>query len=103
MQKALARQAAIERELCKYLHLSCGHLQAYETFEVYRFAAKSGETYCENCESTVKIVFRRKAAPLPQEPMFLWHNRPARDAQRSAGRLELSDRIGHYAGSNRPE
>lgn len=88
MQRALARQAAIEKQLSKYLHLECGHLQTYETFQVYRFAAKSGVTYCENCEKTVKIAKPPKAAPLPQEPMFLWHSRPARDAPRNAAQQE---------------
>lgn len=88
MQRALARQAAIEKSLSKYLHLSCGHLQAYDTFEVYRFAAKSGETYCENCEKTVKIAKPPKAAPLSQEPMFLWLSRPAKDVPRSAALQE---------------
>lgn len=70
MQRALARQAAVEKQLSKYLHLSCGHLQTYETFQVYRFAAKSGVTYCEQCESPMQIAKPPKAAPIPQEPMF---------------------------------
>lgn len=70
MQRALARQAAIEKSMSKYLHLECGHLQTYETFEVYRFAAKSGVSYCEECEAPRKIVKPPKRPPLPQEPLF---------------------------------
>ena len=70
MQRALARQAAIERQLSKYLHLSCGHLQTYETFQVYRFAAKSGTTYCEQCEKPMTIAKPPKRSPLPDNPMF---------------------------------
>lgn len=94
MQRALARQAAIEKSLAKYLHLSCGHLQTFETFEVYRFAAKSGETYCEICEATMKIAKPAKQPPLPQEPMFLWRSQLARDAPRNAGQQELYVKTG---------
>lgn len=103
MQRALARQAAIEKQLSKYLHLSCGHFQSYDTFEVYRFAAKSGETYCENCERTVKIAYPRKAKPLPETPLFLWHRRLGRDALHNAAQRELCGKTAHCAASNKPE
>lgn len=88
MQRALARQAAIETQLSKYLHLSCGHLQTYETFQVYRFAAKNGITYCEQCEATMTVAKPPKRPPTPQEPMFLWHSRPVKDAPHNAEQLK---------------
>jgi hypothetical protein len=89
MQRALARQAAIEKNLSKYLHLACGHLQTYESFEVYRFAAKSGFTYCEECDDVMQIVKPPKQPPLPETPLFLWLSRLVRGAPRKDVRQEL--------------
>lgn len=88
MQRALARQAAIEKQMSKYLHLSCGHIQVFETFERYRFAAKQGKTYCEECDELVTIVKPPKKPPLPEEPLFLWLSRLGRGAPHKGGQQE---------------
>jgi len=102
MQRALARQAAIERQLSNYLHLECGHLQTYETFQAYRFAAKVGVTYCEECEDTIKIAKPPKRPPLPETPMFLWRKRLLRDVGHKDKLPKLYEKIGNLNESNKP-
>jgi hypothetical protein len=71
MQLRLARLAAIERSLSRYLHLTCGHYQTLETFDQYLvFRPKKGWTFCENCNENVEIAKPPKRPPLPEEPMF---------------------------------
>lgn len=74
MQKALARQAAIESELARYIRLKCGHMTCLETAQLYSQWAKRGYVYCERCEDYIAVVKPRAAKPYPQEPMFLWLN-----------------------------
>lgn len=71
MQLRLARLAAIEKSLARYLHLECGHYQTLETFNLYLvFRPKKGLTFCESCNENVKIAQPPHRRPLPQEPMF---------------------------------
>lgn len=71
MQKALARQAALEKGLAKYIHISCGHYTDLETQERYGFARpKRGMVYCEDCDKWLKPVKPPVPPDLPNEPMF---------------------------------
>lgn len=71
MQERLARQAAIERAYCRYLHLVCGHYSTLETDEAYSYwRPRKGVTLCENCSKWVEIA--KPPAPVDpgQTPMF---------------------------------
>lgn len=73
--REMARQAAIEKQLSRYIKLSCGHMQTIETSEVYAFCALrtlgNVQLYCERCAVYSTIVpNRRSKMEYPQEPLF---------------------------------
>jgi hypothetical protein len=71
MQKALARQAAREKGLAKYIHISCGHYTDLETQQRYGFCRpKRGVVYCEDCDKWLKVARPPAPKELPMEPMF---------------------------------
>jgi hypothetical protein len=73
MQKELARQAAREKGLAKYICISCGHYTDLETQQVYGFARpKRGYVWCEKCDDWLRVMPKRKPKPLPETPLFLW-------------------------------
>jgi hypothetical protein len=69
-----ARQAAIEKQLSRYLVLSCGHMQTLETSERYAFAALSIlgilHLFCERCGDFSTILPKKERIELPEEPLF---------------------------------
>lgn len=71
MQIALARQAAREKGLAKYIHISCGHYTDLETQQRYGFARpKRGLVYCEDCDKWFRVARPTVREPLPEDPMF---------------------------------
>jgi hypothetical protein len=71
LQQRMARQAAIERAISKYLFLDCGHkstLQVDEGYSIWR--PKKGMTFCENCHDWV-VISKPPAPPaIPDTPLF---------------------------------
>ena len=69
-----AAQAAIEKQLSRYLKLSCGHFETLETAERYAFAALSilGElhVFCEKCNDFARIVKIKSVTEYPDNPLF---------------------------------
>lgn len=69
-----AQQAAIEKQLSRYLLLSCGCFQTLETAERYAFCALTilGEihVFCEKCDDFFKIVKNKPKADYPDNPLF---------------------------------
>lgn len=71
MQKELARQAAREKGLAKYICISCGHYTDLETQQVYGFARpKRGLVWCETCNDWLRVMPKRKPKALPETPLF---------------------------------
>lgn len=64
-----AQEAAIERELSRYVPLECGHLTTREVIIIYTCFGKV-DTYCETCEEWRDIAKKSKPVPVPAEPMF---------------------------------
>lgn len=69
-----AQQAAIEKQLSRYLVLSCGHNQTLEDTERYAFASLRIlgilHLYCERCADFARIADKKPQAPLPDTPLF---------------------------------
>jgi hypothetical protein len=69
-----ARAAAIEKQLSRYLVLSCGHMQTLETSERYAFAALSIlgvlHLFCERCNDFATIAPKEESPEYPEEPLF---------------------------------
>lgn len=69
-----AQKAAIEKQMSRYLDLSCGHMQTLETSERYAFAALSIlgvlHLYCERCGDFSTIAPKKERPELPEEPLF---------------------------------
>lgn len=71
LQERMARQAAIERAISKYLTLECGHMSTLEVDEGYSiWRPKKGMTFCENCHDWVKIAKPPAPTPTPDTPLF---------------------------------
>jgi len=70
MQKALARQASIEKELARYIHLVCGHLTTLQSAQKYSHWSRRGYVFCERCDNNIAVVKPRARPDYPQEPMF---------------------------------
>lgn len=71
MQKALARQAAIESDLARYMELDCGHFTTLEVQQLYsRWKPKRGMAMCEHHNDWVLIKRPREVQELPQTPLF---------------------------------
>jgi hypothetical protein len=102
LQERMARQAAIERSMARYLRLVCGH---YSTLEVDLFYSdarpKKGMTWCENCHKWVEIKQPPTGDTTPDQPMFLgdpWPlNRQHRGVRHSALQQHVSERPGRQA------
>jgi hypothetical protein len=70
-QERLAREAAIERAMARYLRLDCGHMSTLETDLFYsHLRPKKGQTWCENCNDWVAISKPPAPTIYPDEPMF---------------------------------
>lgn len=73
MQERLARQAAIERAISRYLHLECGHYSTLETDLFYSNARpRRGVTWCENCNKWVEIAKPPEPPKYPDDPAELF-------------------------------
>ena len=73
MQKRLARQAAIEGQLARYITLECGHLTTIETHNKYlewQPRKKRRYSMCEQCEDWVKIQPPPRPPVYPDTPLF---------------------------------
>lgn len=71
LQERMARQAAIERSMARYLKLDCGHMSTLETDLFYsHMRPKKGQTWCENCHDWVDISKPPPPTIYPDEPMF---------------------------------
>ena len=67
----MARRAAIESSLAKYIPLECGDYTTLESLNAYRqYSPKRGFAQCEVCNKWVKISNPPMRPPIPQEPMF---------------------------------
>src|SRR6516162_3460532 len=73
MQRALARQAAQERELARVIRITCGHFTYLEDQQLYAvWRPKRGLVFCEKCNKWLAVMPPPVAPDLPNEPMFLW-------------------------------
>ena len=72
--REVAQRMAIEKSLCRYIQLSCGHLQTVETGEVYAFCSLvvlgTIQLYCERCGDFRTIEAKRIKVELPDNPLF---------------------------------
>lgn len=71
-----AREAAIERGLCMYIPLKCGHYTTWEVdeqFSAWRPKRSSNSKpvfFCEMCGSWEERVPKYKKNEYPDEPLF---------------------------------
>jgi hypothetical protein len=66
-----ARNAAAEKEMARYLSLSCGHFTDREMAVLFSvFAENIRDIYCWNCDKFVKLTAARKPATYPDNPLF---------------------------------
>src|SRR5271165_6430706 len=71
LQERMARQAAIEGQLARYIPIVCGHYTTLDAQDVYLVCRpKRGMVFCESCEKWEKIAKPPEPAPTPQEPLF---------------------------------
>lgn len=71
MQERLAREAAIERALARYLRLDCTHYSTLDTDLLYsHLRPKRGQTWCEICSDWVSIAKPPAPIEYPDEPLF---------------------------------
>lgn len=67
----MARQAAIEGQLARYIPIVCGHLTTLDTQDIYlNYRPKRGMVYCETCHKWQAVAKPSAPPELPQEPMF---------------------------------
>jgi hypothetical protein len=67
----MARQAAIERELARYIHIECGHYTELETQQRYAVLRPKGHpVYCEKCDKWLKPMPPSPRQQLPETPLF---------------------------------
>lgn len=73
MQRDLAREAAIERQLSKYLHLICEHYSTLETDLFYsHLRPRKGVTWCEVCHKWVALKKPLPPPIYPDDPSLLF-------------------------------
>jgi hypothetical protein len=71
IQLRLARQAAMESALARYITIECGHYTDLETQQLYGFARpKRGLVWCEKCDDWLKVAKPPAPQQLPETPMF---------------------------------
>lgn len=72
MQREMARQAAAERELARYIHVECGHYTDLETQQRYAvFRPKGPKTvYCEKCDDWLRPMPPKQRPPMLEQPLF---------------------------------
>jgi len=71
MQREMARQAALEKNLARYIPIMCGHMTDLETQHRYAvWRPKRGLVYCDKCDDWLAVKPPPKATVYPQQPMF---------------------------------
>lgn len=74
MQREMARQAAQEKALARYIQISCGHMTDLETqhrYAVFRPKKKARFVYCETCDDWLKPqTYRVTRQNYPETPLF---------------------------------
>lgn len=74
MQREMARQAAQEKELVRYIKISCGHITDLETqhqYAVFRATKRQGQVFCEQCCKWLPV--EKKVTPVTtysETPLF---------------------------------
>lgn len=64
------REAAIEKRITGYIHLTCDHVTTWQADEFYRLrSSPKDKHYCENCGRWVRPKPKVKA-PVQDVPLF---------------------------------
>jgi hypothetical protein len=74
MQREMARQAAMEKEMARYIQIACGHVSDLETqqrYAVFRPKKKGQFVFCETCGKWLRPkTYRVTRQNYPETPLF---------------------------------
>jgi len=67
----MARLAAIEAQLARYIRIECGHFTTLDAQDMYLICKpKAGTVYCETCHKWLAVAKPPAPKVQPQTPMF---------------------------------